>query len=1094
MSSWYEDAQGVWRQVEDDDEKPRLSPSEAKAVWVQDEHGVWHEAVSGSPPGVESAPTVPTSSQVDEAVSPSQPPPQKSPRKAAPAAAAVVAPDDVQCMVCTDDDDSGDDDARELLGREDLCGTFGCTLPDRHGGLHRIPESRRRGASSVAKDNLADCGECRHCVAAVELVAQGKARRACARRRQLEELQRLKGTLGYMGDAPGGGGGDEAAGAAGEADERPDPPTLAPVHVADSHWAYEPEPVLVRVRPPFAQPPRKRPRHEAPAQAATLQGHSMARAMQLCAAVHSWVARSRSGRIDWDAVGASMTPPLPAEPAHRLWRCVAYGAAQRSFLQKRVDGKCGGPAEAALDADAAGPGGFEADLEMGSDVEGYLEEQAEATRIQQQDAKSVAHFLSLPESKRAALERDVWSRPLDDDDDGNEQQQLQQQRQHADATAEVTDNGTEQKAAHSAQPPEANGPLPPVPPRVPGEAPRWDADVVMEPIAGRPAIVTPGRPAHRIATPGWRIVGQKQPVGSTAAVASGLAGGAEANSAHHSMDDQAGAKEKKEKEEEEKEEEGKKIEREQQWLKQDAEESDESEEQWVPPNFKVQPPDERMLVDAPSVGKPATYGCNGEGNPSVDGKEAPNEIDGGSKVTAATSIIAAALLRSYDEGEEEDDEEEEDEDDDDDQDAEQEEQEVQEGSLDEDAEASRDGSSTQGDADDESESEVDEDAGDGEQGEGENQHEERMEQDEVTGPELIDCKLWKGAATAGWQLRCLAGSHYHYTSPSGERFTSIREAKRHAKASRVNSSDGNDVSCAPIMKAPTATTASLSQKRERTTTKGGRGTKRLVGRSWPPTPGVKWPRLPTDRSGPLALEGVEPPGAAPQAKEARVPGWKGICDKDAWCTRGHCHPGLCKLEPPPDATASQYARRGLKPPAAFANGAKRAPGVGPSLAVGARQHIEASIKAQQASIPPRAEQSHAASSYGARNVDGRHHGWSCTCAVCQSIRGPPGARVRTACRGCGTVICPREGKRWCHNHAPGTWQHTLSGTSQSNCLRLLCECDVGTICPRPGEQHERVEEPTLAYRGSGGAHVVKKPLRLSFEAVSTRTSGFYKNR
>ena len=44
---------------------------EAKAVWVQDEHGVWHEAASGTV-GVEPAPTVPASSQVDEAVSPSR--------------------------------------------------------------------------------------------------------------------------------------------------------------------------------------------------------------------------------------------------------------------------------------------------------------------------------------------------------------------------------------------------------------------------------------------------------------------------------------------------------------------------------------------------------------------------------------------------------------------------------------------------------------------------------------------------------------------------------------------------------------------------------------------------------------------------------------------------------------------------------------------------------------------------------------------------------------------------------------------------------------------------------------------------------------
>ena len=48
--------------------------------------------------------------------------------------------DDVACPPCDDADDGEEGEEGEEGEFENLCGTFGCTLPDKHGGLHRIPE------------------------------------------------------------------------------------------------------------------------------------------------------------------------------------------------------------------------------------------------------------------------------------------------------------------------------------------------------------------------------------------------------------------------------------------------------------------------------------------------------------------------------------------------------------------------------------------------------------------------------------------------------------------------------------------------------------------------------------------------------------------------------------------------------------------------------------------------------------------------------------------------------------------------------------------------------------------------------------------
>ena len=46
-----------------------------------------------------------------------------------------------------------------------------------------------------------------------------------------------------------------------------------------------------------------------------------------------------------------------------------------------------------------------------------------------------------------------------------------------------------------------------------------------------------------------------------------------------------------------------------------------------------------------------------------------------------------------------------------------------------------------------------------------------------TDADLVDMKLWQGAAEAGWSLKANAGNHYVYLSPCGRKFTSKRAAE-----------------------------------------------------------------------------------------------------------------------------------------------------------------------------------------------------------------------------------------------------------------------------------------------------------------------------
>jgi len=71
--------------------------------------------------------------------------------------------------------------------------------------------------------------------------------------------------------------------------------------------------------------------------------------------------------------------------------------------------------------------------------------------------------------------------------------------------------------------------------------------------------------------------------------------------------------------------------------------------------------------------------------------------------------------------------------------------------------------------------------------------EEQEEQEEQGGEEnLVDAKLWEGAASEGWSLKCNTGSHYVYYSPDGRRFSSKKAAEevRHA----VNRKRGREAS------------------------------------------------------------------------------------------------------------------------------------------------------------------------------------------------------------------------------------------------------------------------------------------------------------
>ena len=87
------------------------------------------------------------------------------------------------------------------------------------------------------------------------------------------------------------------------------------------------------------------------------------------------------------------------------------------------------------------------------------------------------------------------------------------------------------------------------------------------------------------------------------------------------------------------------------------------------------------------------------------------------------------------------------------------------------------------------------DADEEEQEEQEEQEEELEEQEEQGGEEnLVDAKLWEGAASEGWSLKANAGFHYVYYSPDGRRFSSRKAAEevRHAAGSRKRGREASD--------------------------------------------------------------------------------------------------------------------------------------------------------------------------------------------------------------------------------------------------------------------------------------------------------------
>ena len=73
--------------------------------------------------------------------------------------------------------------------------------------------------------------------------------------------------------------------------------------------------------------------------------------------------------------------------------------------------------------------------------------------------------------------------------------------------------------------------------------------------------------------------------------------------------------------------------------------------------------------------------------------------------------------------------------------------------------------------------------------------EEQEEQEEQGGEEnLVDAKLWEGAASEGWSLKCNTGSHYVYYSPDGRRFSSRKAAEEGRHAVGSNRKRGREAS------------------------------------------------------------------------------------------------------------------------------------------------------------------------------------------------------------------------------------------------------------------------------------------------------------
>ena len=103
--------------------------------------------------------------------------------------------------------------------------------------------------------------------------------------------------------------------------------------VCDSTFMLPREPLIVRLRGPFAEPAQPRPsmRGVGVGTAPLLGGHPLSALKQLLELVHAWVVHNRDGHIDWAEVGAQLRPVrMSGDEARRLWRGLAYGATSQA--------------------------------------------------------------------------------------------------------------------------------------------------------------------------------------------------------------------------------------------------------------------------------------------------------------------------------------------------------------------------------------------------------------------------------------------------------------------------------------------------------------------------------------------------------------------------------------------------------------------------------------------------------------------------------------------------------------------------------------------------------------------------------------------
>ena len=184
------------------------------------------------------------------------------------------------------------------------CGTPGCDLPDFHDGpcsCHLVAGAR--GSRGYARPSSAAAGTSARPLASVGARAAEAAAAA----------------TGANGDDESSESGEEAAEDEGEGAVSL-PSALA---CGDASFMLPKQPVLIRLRGPFASQKQPRPDGRLPTPTLLL-GHPMSTIKQLLEVVHTWVVQHRNGHIDWAAVGAKMRPELSGDEAHRLWRGVAY--------------------------------------------------------------------------------------------------------------------------------------------------------------------------------------------------------------------------------------------------------------------------------------------------------------------------------------------------------------------------------------------------------------------------------------------------------------------------------------------------------------------------------------------------------------------------------------------------------------------------------------------------------------------------------------------------------------------------------------------------------------------------------------------------